>query len=320
MSKVLFNTKGKTENNKNEEIPLDTQLERLKVYLKSEKVTRTGKEKPLTDQSVLDKINAVKACINHTKPCDFSQNWINQLGAKLEELNRSSSTRMAYMYAIKDYYCANGHEYYYVINEHNEKEKVYFKFAIPTVTTKESEYHSIEEIERLIKKAGNERDEALLTVAYYCALRNKELRFLYVADVDLKNRVLYVRDHGQGIKSKEERKVPFPQKAVAAIVKWLEVRNSISEIKDLPYMFLGQEGERLSLEGITALVHRAGKRAGIVSHPHELRHSRCTHLLDAKMPIHQVQKIMGHKSIKTTQKYSHADLSTIAASIDSIDI
>ena len=309
MKKMVYNAHDKNIDTKHVDLTLDDQLDRMREYLKGEKKAKSGRVRVLTEQSIISKTEAVRSCVKAAGPCTFDKVWIATVNKKLEENGRSPSTAMAYSYAMQDFYESNGY--------HG------FDFPYPQLITHEAKYHTKAEIERIIKCAVCDRDTAILTVLYYAALRSKELRYLHVKDVDLKARLVHVRDHA-GIKGKAERTIPIPPRAIPAIEAWLKERNETvrkhPELESLPYMFFSQTGELITLPGLGQMVVRTGKIAGISTHPHAFRHARASYLVnEGDMKIHQAQKILGHRSILTTQKYCHADLKTLADSIDRIE-
>lgn len=287
----------------------EEQLERMRTYITSEKKTLSGRVKKPSINTVTSKMENIKSCVKHIGWCDFTQDWINRLVRKLSEkkangTDYSTSTQMVYLYAVRDFYDANGHPG--------------MSYAIPDVVQKEATWHSRAEIEKMIRASGCVRDTALLTLLYFAALRNVEVRSLFVVDVDTINGVVHVRDHGDGtLKSKCERDIPIPIKCLPVIEKWKKERREI----DVPSktLFINQNGKQFTREGITLLVERTGRRVGIETHPHAWRHSRASYLLnEGRMGIHKVRRILGHRSLNTTQRYSHVDLNTITRDINEI--
>lgn len=298
-----------TETSLNVPTTWDDQISRLEMFLKN------GKSHQLTPTSIKGKRDAVNAirnrCIKGIIPgfreIDYSQEFIAAVRDTLSEQGRDSKTMLAYLYALKDLYEANGH--------------AGFVWAMPKITEREAVYHTHDECMRIIRAAGNVRDNAILSLVYYAALRNKEARWLYIDDIDFKTGCVYVRDHGQGIKTYEERTVDLSEKPMPAIRAWLDLRVSPEFVGqcDSPLLFVTQRGKMLEKDGMTALIKRAGGRAGIETHPHALRHSRASFWVNNGMPLNQAQKLLGHKYINTTQKYLHASRDQIRASVCALD-
>ncbi len=169
------------------------------------------------------------------------------------------------------------------------------------------------EIEQLIEAAdGDEplarRDRALLELLYASGLRVGELVGLDWGDIDLEGRVLRVFGKGG-----RERMVPFGRPAAAELGRWLEgwhgVRHGAAEDAREP-VFLNHRGGRLSDRSVRRILDRYVQRAALAAgvHPHTLRHTFATHLLEGGADLRAIQELLGHSSLSTTQKYTHLEL------------
>jgi integrase/recombinase XerD len=155
------------------------------------------------------------------------------------------------------------------------------------------------------------RDRALLELLYATGCRVSELSMLRLRDVHLVER--YCLCHGKGDK---QRVVPLGKKAVAAVEDYLErERPKLSERRETPapFLLLSSRGGRLLRERIWELIKHYAKQAGCAAElsPHSLRHSFATHLLAGGADLRQVQEMLGHASIATTQIYTHVDHSRL---------
>lgn len=165
---------------------------------------------------------------------------------------------------------------------------------------------SVEEVGRLIDQpmttdAAGQRDRALLEVLYGCGLRISEALSLDVEDVDLKRG--FVRAVGKGSK---ERVVPIGGAAADALLRYVNGgRKEVARKHHDAALFLNQRGRRLSRKGAWKLLKCYAGRAGIDAHPHTLRHSFATHLLEGGADLRAVQEMLGHSDIGTTQIYTH---------------
>ena len=148
------------------------------------------------------------------------------------------------------------------------------------------------------------RDRALLETLYSAGLRVSELVGLNLADVDLADGVAVVRGKG-----KKERLALLGDPAKAALTAWLADRTEIlaERGRESPAVFLNRNGGRLTTRSVGRLLARHLKTAGLDPRttPHTLRHSFATHMLDAGADIRGVQELLGHKSLTTTQVYTH---------------
>ena len=148
------------------------------------------------------------------------------------------------------------------------------------------------------------RDRALLETLYSAGLRVSELTSLNVGDIDIETGMATVRGKG-----KRERLALLGGPAMKALKNWLSVRqNLLGPGKDgFEAVFLNKNGTRLTSRSVGRLVRKHLLRAGIDprTSPHTLRHSFATHLLDRGADIRSVQELLGHRSLATTQIYTH---------------
>lgn len=172
------------------------------------------------------------------------------------------------------------------------------------------------EVETLIETEIREgswavRDRALLEMLYATGLRVGELVSLDWADIDLDARV--VRVLGKGSK---ERMVPFGKPATAALEAWRiawpehRQRSKGDDREDGDPLFLNNRGRRLSDRSVRRIVDQVAIAAGVAEHvhPHTLRHTFATHLLEEGADLRAIQELLGHSSLATTQRYTHVDI------------
>lgn len=154
------------------------------------------------------------------------------------------------------------------------------------------------------------RDRAIHELLYSSGLRLQELVNLDIGDIDFHER--FVRVVGKGNK---ERSVPVGSKAIEALKSWLNTRTE--RHRDAP-LFTGQANRRISPRTVQTNLKAAGRRALLSDavHPHMLRHSFATHLLESSGELRAVQKLLGHADISTTQIYTHVDFQHLAKVYD----
>ncbi|MEY2975585.1 MAG: tyrosine recombinase XerC [Actinomycetota bacterium] len=140
------------------------------------------------------------------------------------------------------------------------------------------------------------RDDAVLEVLYGSGLRVSELCSLDVDSVDLAAAV--VRVWGKGAK---ERRVPLGEPAVDALGRWLALRHEVLAAGDTA-LFGNERGRRLAPRDVRRVLDR---RSPSPTHPHALRHTFATHLLDGGADLRAVQELLGHSDVSTTQRYTH---------------
>ncbi len=157
------------------------------------------------------------------------------------------------------------------------------------------------------------RDRAILELLYATGCRVSEVSHLRLRDVHLEDG--YCLCHGKGDK---QRVVPLGQQARAAVTAYLDhERPQLAERRSpaADYLFLSPRGQRLRRERIWELFKKYGARVGLSDEisPHTMRHSFATHLLAGGADLRQVQELLGHASIATTQIYTHVDHSRLKA-------
>jgi integrase/recombinase XerC len=156
------------------------------------------------------------------------------------------------------------------------------------------------------------RDRAMLELFYSSGLRLAELVGLNLGDVDSADRT--VRVLGKGSKA---RVVPVGKQALTALQDWLAVRGELARAGETA-IFVGRRGERVSPRTVQKRVNEWAKRQGTPTgvHPHMLRHSFATHLLESSRNLRAVQELLGHASLSTTQIYTHLDFQHLATVYD----
>lgn len=168
-----------------------------------------------------------------------------------------------------------------------------------------------EEVNRLLESfdlsdANQLRNRALFELMYASGLRVGEVVNLTLSSLNLSERTL--RFVGKGSK---ERMVPFYSEAATVLERYLkQSRPILMAHKVHDRLFVNQKGEPLSSRGVEYLLEKSSRLAGISHsvHPHMLRHSFATHLLDNGADLRLVQELLGHASISTTQIYTHVTL------------
>lgn len=152
------------------------------------------------------------------------------------------------------------------------------------------------------------RDAAILELLYSSGLRLSELTTLDLGDVDLAD--LTVRVVGKGSKA---RVIPVGRVAAEAIRAWLAVRDALARPEERA-LFIGRRGRRLGQRAVQLRVEAWARRRGVPVHvhPHMLRHSFASHLLESSGDLRAVQELLGHSSLSTTQVYTHLDFQHLA--------
>ncbi|WP_245929741.1 tyrosine recombinase XerC [Leucothrix pacifica] len=237
---------------------------------------------------------------------EFSvRQWISQLhreGLKSRSLQRKlSSLRSYYQYQIKH-------------------KRLSLNPAIdvraPRDTKPLPKTLDIEQVTQLLNIEGDDfisvRDKAIIELFYSSGLRLAELASLQMADIDLTGALVTVT--GKGNKT---RIIPVGSKAVEALKNWL-VHRSLVNRKQLGDLFLSRQGSAISHRNIQLRMNHWQKKQGITQsiHPHKLRHSFASHLLQSSGDLRAVQEFLGHSDISSTQVYTHLDYQHLASVYD----
>jgi integrase/recombinase XerC len=154
-----------------------------------------------------------------------------------------------------------------------------------------------------------QRDRAILELLYAAGLRVSELTGLDLADVERNEQMLRVRGKGR-----KERIVPYGSKAAAALARYWAVRAELLRKSGRTgaesAVFLNYAGRRLTTRSVGRIVKKYARLINVNwdLHPHSLRHAFATHLLADGADLRAIQELLGHRSLSTTQKYTHASI------------
>jgi len=156
------------------------------------------------------------------------------------------------------------------------------------------------------------RDRAMLELMYSSGLRLSELIQLNMDNLDLRDALVTVIGKGR-----KTRAVPVGRYAVDALKKWFAIRKDFVKEEE-PAVFINRHGRRLTPRAFQLRLNQWAIKQGIASrvHPHMLRHSFASHLLESSGDLRAVQELLGHADIKTTQIYTHLDFQHLAQVYD----
>lgn len=223
--------------------------------------------------------------VTHEDIVDFNAEHILDAG-------KSASYQRQSINAIKLFYS--------MFDGHNLKverlERVKRAHRLPVVL-------SLPEVERLLAAYANLKHRALIVLTYSCGLRSSEVINLRWKDIDRKRMLLTVR-LGKGMK---DRQVVLPQRLIPLLeTYWKEYRS-----KD--YVFEGQAGDQYTSRSLSQVLKQGLRRARIrkKASVHTLRHSYATHLHEQGTDIMVIKRLLGHKSLKTTEIYTHLSARTL---------
>jgi len=204
----------------------------------------------------------------------------------------------------------------YLAREHGFGQNPCLGIRAPKAAKRLPHALSPDEASRLMEVSGDDflalRDKAILELFYSSGLRLSELTGLAPTDVNYGDAT--VRVTGKGAKT---RIVPVGRHAITALKTWLAARERIPGVRH-DALFVNRSGTRLSQRAVQARLKRHALKQGLGSrvHPHALRHSFASHLLQSSGDLRAVQDMLGHASISTTQVYTQLDFQHLAKVYD----
>lgn len=163
---------------------------------------------------------------------------------------------------------------------------------------------SKEEVKMILGAPVNLKHRTMLSLIYACGLRRQELIHLKLSDIDSKRNILIIRQS----KGKKDRIIPISEKILTMLRDYYKV------YKPKEWLFEGQKrGNRYSVESLRSVLDAAVRKAGVRRKVtlHWLRHSYATHLLEAGTDLRFIQELLGHKSSKTTEIYTHVSTNSL---------
>lgn len=294
-------------------MPTTTSLEAVARFLQYLKVERNAS--PLTIKSYREDLEALTDHLDERfgaapPPGDLTTLDLRGYVAGLSEQNYAKTTIARRLASLRSFFRFGQREGWAESNPAKPLRNPRRGRALP-------HFLSSADLERLLAAPPGDkplglRDRAILEVLYSAGLRVSELVGLNDGDLDLKQGILRVRGKG-----KRERLAPIGSFAVRAARAWLAVRRLSSREAEGPAapVFVNKSGRRLTTRSVGRLLEKYLALTGLDRRttPHTLRHSFATHLLDGGADIRGVQELLGHKSLVTTQIYTHLSTANLRA-------
>jgi integrase/recombinase XerD len=258
-----------------------------------------------TAESYLSLLEVFFKYYNEKDPAEITQNEVSDfMNSFIVKLGFSSSYQNQMISAVKTYYEIAGKGK--VIPQIMERPRR--GRPLPKVFSKE-------EITRILGSARNTKHRLLLWMIYSCGLRRSEATNIKLTDLDRSRGILHIRE-GKG---RVDRIVPVSDKV------WAKLDEYVAGYRPQEYLFEGQDGGRYSVESVYNVFKQALKKAGINKEVgvHSLRHSYATHLHESGLDIKYIQELLGHRSSRTTEIYTHVsrrNLIAVRSPIEDLDI
>jgi len=206
--------------------------------------------------------------------------------------------------------------YHFLLESNAVKHNPLIGIRAPKAQKKLPNTLNVDEIDSLLCAIPDDalglRDGAVIELIYSSGMRLAELASVNVDDMQPGNNMLTVTGKGN-----KQRQVAIGRKAERAIAAWLEIRPQLAD-SDEPALFVSQRGKRLSQRSVQARLDYRAQAAGLDRklHPHMLRHSFASHILESSGDLRAVQELLGHANISTTQIYTHLDFQHLAKIYD----
>ena len=206
--------------------------------------------------------------------------------------------------------------YRYLIREKKVQNNPFDGVSAPKSVRKLPKTLTAEQVIKLVEIPGDDtlalRDRAILELFYSSGIRLQELVGLNVSDINLREGIMRVL--GKGSKN---RILPIGSKAVAALTKWLTRRQDWADAQESA-LFVTQKGARPAARTIQQRIQVRAVQQGMPMgvHPHMLRHSFATHVLESSGDIRAIQELLGHAKLSTTQIYTHLDFGHLSKAYD----
>ncbi|MCU0472915.1 MAG: site-specific integrase [Bacteroidales bacterium] len=260
---------------------------------------------PRTRESYLAMLEFFFRYFSSVEPVDITEEDISKfLYDFIIRLGYSPTYQNQMVSAIKIYYTISGKGKV----DPDFLERPRRRRSLPKVFSKE-------EVSSILNSSGNLKHKLLLWIIYSCGLRRSEVTNIRLTDLDRERNILHIRE-GKG---RVDRFVPVPDKV------WVKLNEYTSAYNPREYLFEGQTGGRYSSESVYRVFKNALVKAGIKKDVgvHSLRHSYATHLHENGLDIRYIQELLGHRSTRTTEIYTHVsrrNLIAVRSPIDDLDV
>lgn len=272
------------------------EIQKFIEYLHNEKNTTQNTE--ISYQRDLVKMDEYLKSQGIVNLSDVTKETLEDYISSLEELGKASSTISRTIASMKNFFHYGERQGWVSLSPAELLKAPKIDKKVPSILT-------VEEMDCLLSQPGDRtlkdlRDKAMLELLYATGIRVSELIHLTVEDLDMERECITCKSRGK------VRLVPFGSQAKKALEIYLkDVRGNIVTSTGVPFLFTNCNGEQMSRQGFWKLVKYYAKKAGIEEEitPHTFRHSFAAHLLENGADLKDVQEMLGHSDISTTQLY-----------------
>lgn len=281
------------------------------IYLKLEK--GLSENTLISYAQDLDKVISYCENLNINSPLNVKSSDISEFIYQLVKIGYNPKSQARLLSSLRQFYN-------YLIIENYLKSNPIDLIESPKTQRKLPEVLSVDEIDKIISAIDRstmegERNRIIIEMLYGCGLRVSELTELNISNILLNESILKVKGKGN-----KERFVPFPDSLQKKIKFYLsEIRTLFPDKKnEQDTLFVNRRGGRISRVMIFTIIKTLSELAGINKKisPHTFRHSYATHLLEGGADLLDIQQLLGHSSIATTELYLHLDKSVLRSTIE----
>lgn len=238
-------------------------------------------------------------------------NEVRLLVATLHRRGKGGTTLQRFLSALRSFYR-------WLLREGRARDNPAEGIRAPKSGRRLPKALDVDEVNGLLNQSSSDdplqlRDHAIMELIYSSGLRLAEVLSLDVDTVDFREAAVVVT--GKGSKS---RHLPVGAPALQALRAWQKARPQLVKSNDEKALFISQRGTRLSPRSVQSRLAQLARQRGLDKHlhPHMLRHSFATHMLESSGDLRAVQELLGHANLSTTQVYTHLDFQHLAKVYD----
>lgn len=288
----------------------------LESYLQQLKLTRTGSKQ--TEDAYKRDINRFIDYLNENDIDDFNKvnkdilmsYFVELRSGNIGSVKLSNSSFSRNLSSLRSFYK-------YLCKFHNVEVNPVISFKNPKASKRLPSFLTFDQMMQLLdifdlKNEIELRNRCILEVIYACGLRISEATSLKVSNINLEENYLTVIGKGD-----KERMIPFYNRCGKLINKYINEYRDLYKNETNDVLFINRSGKGISNRSIQLMLNEYALKAGINInvHPHMLRHSFATHLLDNGADLRVIQELLGHENLSTTQIYTHVTIDRLKSTI-----
>ena len=270
-------------------------------------------EKRLSDHTVKSYFRDIDMLVQHNKGislADLKSNNIRTSIASLHARGLSGNSLSRILSSWKGLFV-------FLVDQHHYKHNPVLEVKAPKKSKKLPQTLSVDQAIKLVNISGDDfislRDHAILELFYSSGLRLSELVNLKLEDINFSDEIITVLGKG-----KKMRIVPVGSAAIQSLKKWIKIRSQLKNVNSNLVLFLTKQTKKLTQRAVQYRLKFWAKKQGVSEniHPHLLRHSFASHLLQSSQDLRAVQELLGHENISSTQIYTHLDFQHLSRTYD----